>query len=58
MNTVACPVCKSDIIIGDEAYELDILTCANCGSELEIVSLSPFKLVALVEDEEPEEIYD
>jgi len=45
-------VCNSDIIIGDEAYEHDLLTCVNCGTDLEIASLSPFKLVALGDEEE------
>lgn len=52
MITVSCPVCNSDVIIGDEIYEHDLLTCANCGSDLEIVSLSPLKLIALGDEEE------
>jgi lysine biosynthesis protein LysW len=55
MTTASCPVCNSDVIIGDEAYEHDLVTCSNCGTDLEIQSLSPLNLVALGDEEEIKE---
>ncbi len=53
MTTAQCPLCHSDVIVGDEAVEKDLVTCANCGEDLEIVSLSPFSLAALSDEETP-----
>ncbi len=50
MTTSPCPLCHSDVIVDDEAYEHDLVTCANCGRDLEISSLTPLTLSAL-EDE-------
>lgn len=55
MNTAVCPVCKSDVIVGDEAYEKDLVTCANCGTDCEIVSLSPLQLEAIEEENDSTE---
>lgn len=52
MNTATCPVCHSDVIIEDEVYVNDLVTCANCGSDLEIISLAPIELSALKEEEQ------
>jgi alpha-aminoadipate carrier protein LysW len=57
MTTASCPICHSDVIVGDEVYEKDLVTCVNCGTDLEIVSLSPLELTAMTE-EEPEEIIE
>lgn len=56
MTTASCPLCHSDVIVGDEVYEHDLVTCVNCGTDLEITSLSPLTFSAMVEDEESEEI--
>jgi len=53
MNTAPCPVCHSDVIVDDEAYENDLVTCANCGSDLEILSLAPIALATLSDEEQP-----
>jgi lysine biosynthesis protein LysW len=53
MTTAQCPVCHSDVIVGDDAYEQDLVTCANCNADLEIVSLSPLSLSALSDEELP-----
>lgn len=49
MQKTKCPVCSSDVIVGDEIYEGDIVECANCNSISEIVSLHPIAL-NLIED--------
>lgn len=50
MKTNQCPVCYSDVIVDDESNEHDLVTCANCGEELEIISLQPIQLACLSED--------
>ena len=54
MTTAPCPLCHSEVIIDDsEAYEHDLVTCANCGRDLEIVSIAPIGLAALSDDSDP-----
>jgi hypothetical protein len=43
MQTGKCPICNSDIVVDDEAYEGDLATCTICDSDLEIISLHPPK---------------
>ncbi len=52
MLNARCPICSSDVIIEDEAFENDLVTCSICESELEIVSLHPLQLAPLKEEEE------
>ena len=40
MATVKCPVCDADVKVED-AMVGELLTCADCGVELEVTSLSP-----------------
>jgi alpha-aminoadipate carrier protein LysW len=54
MQTAKCPDCNSDIIVEDEAYEGDLVECANCGRELEIVSVNPLQLLEIKSDEQKE----
>ncbi|WKZ24696.1 MAG: lysine biosynthesis protein LysW [Patescibacteria group bacterium] len=46
----SCPLCHSDVILDDEVYEQDLLTCSNCGKDLEVASLSPLCLEAVEEE--------
>jgi lysine biosynthesis protein LysW len=50
MQTARCPICRSDVIIGDEAYEGDLVDCVNCGEELEIVALRPPQVKKIEEE--------
>ena len=52
MQTTQCPVCSSDIIIEEESSEKDLVSCLNCGAELEIVTLHPLLLAPLEEESE------
>jgi len=40
------------VIIDDESNEGDLVTCANCGNDLEIISLKPLQLARLSEEDE------
>ncbi|MFF5261714.1 lysine biosynthesis protein LysW [Actinomadura viridis] len=46
MNKVACPECDSGVAAEDTLRVHEIIECAECSSELEVVSLDPL-LVAL-----------
>jgi alpha-aminoadipate carrier protein LysW len=50
-----CPVCEGSFFLDEEEIEEgDVLSCEECGVELEVVSVNPLELEA-VEDEEGEE---
>lgn len=53
MQTVKCPVCNSDAIIDDEAFEGDLVQCTICETDLE-VHLHPLG-VSVIEEENDEE---
>ena len=52
MLTARCPQCNSDVIIEDDAYEGDLVDCANCEAPLEIISLHPPQLALVETDSE------
>lgn len=52
MRTNQCPVCSSDVIIEEGSSEKDLVSCLNCGTELEIVTLQPLLLEPLAEPDE------
>lgn len=54
MQTTLCPLCSSDVIIEEGSQELDLVSCLNCGTELEIVTLHPLLLEPLADSSEAE----
>jgi hypothetical protein len=55
MEKSKCPLCSSDVIIDDDAYEGDPVNCANCGADLEIASLHPASLKVMRDEDENDE---
>ena len=51
MPTGTCPECDADVHVDPEADKGEIVSCEECGTELEIVGLDPVEL-DLVEEEE------
>jgi alpha-aminoadipate carrier protein LysW len=52
---VLCPECECDLDVEeDELDEGEILSCTECGSDFEVVSVGPLEL-AKVSDEEDED---
>jgi alpha-aminoadipate carrier protein LysW len=50
---VLCPECESDLDVEeDELDEGEILSCAECGSDFEVVSLGPLELTKVSEEDE------
>lgn len=65
MDKAKCPVCHSDVLTADDAVLGDMVTCNNCGSDLEITSLHPLLLKemsygddGLIDDAEEEDSDD
>lgn len=52
MNTVECPVCEAEVQIAKNAIVGEIVECADCGTELEVISLDPVKVEEAPEVEE------
>lgn len=55
MTTAPCPACHSDVIIDDEVYEHDMFTCANCGRDCEVISVTPVELATIADDSAEEQ---
>ena len=51
LPTGTCPECDADVHVDPEADKGEIVSCEECGTELEIVGLDPVEL-DLVEEEE------
>lgn len=47
-----CPECGADVSLSDDVMEGEIVQCAECGAELEVVSLNPLTLDLAPEEEE------
>ena len=52
MNTAECPECGAEIQLGPKTVVGEILTCDECGLELEVTSLEPPTLELAPEEEE------
>ena len=52
VSSATCPVCDAAVKVADDVMEGELLTCADCGMELEVTSLSPLILVEAPEVQE------
>ncbi len=50
MPTTACPECSEDVYVDAESEQGDMISCDECGSELEIVGLDPIELDIYADD--------
>ncbi len=44
MPTTACPECEEKVFVDAESDQGDIVTCEECGADLEVVGLDPVEL--------------
>lgn len=51
-NTTHCPECDASISIPANAMQNELISCPDCGVELEIVSLDPIQVELAPEVEE------
>ena len=54
MPTGTCPECEADVHVDTDADKGDVVSCEECGTDLEIVGLDPVEL-DIVEDDEDED---
>ncbi len=47
-----CPVCAGEVEFPDDAVEGELISCPECGTELEIISLDPSELAEAPQEEE------
>lgn len=48
---VLCPECESDLDIEqDELDEGEVVSCVECGTDFEVVTVEPLELVRISED--------
>ncbi|MEM7034501.1 MAG: lysine biosynthesis protein LysW [Chloroflexota bacterium] len=51
-KTAECPECAAEITLPDDVVEGEILQCAECELEIEVISLNPIKLEEAPEEDE------
>ena len=44
MPATACPECEEKVFVDAESEQGDIVTCEECGADLEVVGLDPVEL--------------
>ena len=47
-----CPECDADVTVGSDAVKGEIVSCPDCGAELEVTGTSPVALALAPEAEE------
>ena len=47
-----CPVCGADIKFGNDTEQGELLTCTECGTELEVISIDPAEVAEAPQEEE------
>lgn len=52
MPTTACPECSEDVYVDADSEQGDIVSCDECGTDLEIVGLDPIELDVYEEDDD------
>jgi len=50
--TAVCPECDAQVAIGDDAEVGEIVSCTECGADLEIRGLAPARLEVAPPEEE------
>jgi len=53
---VLCPECETDLDIDeDDIDEGDVVSCAECGSDFEVITTTPLELNKVADEEEDDE---
>lgn len=53
---VLCPECETDLDLDpEELEEGEVVSCAECGTDFEVVTTEPLELAPVSEDDEDEE---
>lgn len=52
MPTTACPECSEEVYVDADSEQGDVVSCDECGTDLEIVGLDPIELDVHSEDDD------
>lgn len=53
---VLCPECETDLDVEeDELDEGEVISCAECGSDFEVVGVEPLELTRIQDDDDEDE---
>ena len=55
MPTGICPECDADVHVDTDADKGDVVSCEECGTDLEVVGLDPVELDIVEEDYDEDE---
>lgn len=58
MPTTACPECSEDVYVDPESEQGDVVSCDECGTDLEIVGLDPIELDISNEGDSSDDLAD
>ena len=47
-----CPICGAEVTVGEDAVQGELITCPDCGSELEVRNIAPVQLTEAPQEEE------
>ena len=47
-----CPECEAELELQDDVEKGEIVTCSDCGADLEVVGMAPVELDLAPEEEE------
>jgi alpha-aminoadipate carrier protein LysW len=47
-----CPVCAAAVALSEDTVQGELITCPECGVELEVISLEPPQLAEAPQEEE------
>ena len=50
--TAECPVCGTDVELPEGTVQGELITCPDCGVELEVISLDPPQIEEAPQEEE------
>lgn len=56
MPTAICPECSEEVYVDAEVEQSDVVSCDECGTDLEVVGLDPIELD--VHEEDYDDYYD
>lgn len=52
VKTAECPVCGADVELPEGTVQGELITCPDCGVELEVISLDPPQVEEAPQEEE------
>lgn len=58
MPTAVCPECDEEVYVDADSEQGDVVSCDECGADLEVVGLDPIELDLYEGDDDYDDDYD